>query len=193
VAHDPRSTHPMVTRHGAGVTKPVDRLQLSTTAAPPTLSPVLTSVRSVLTDPHCRHAMEEYEALLSNNTWDLVPQPPGDNVVTDKWIFKHKLKVDGSLNRYKARWVLRMFTQRPGDEDIPTHDDSPVAIQRPITKACACQLQYQVKSFLSSTPCQLQDRLLPNEILIVRNEGEAYEGLKNQLGGGQGRGQGARQ
>jgi hypothetical protein len=79
------------------------------------------------------------------------------------------------------------------DGDIPTHDDSPIAIQRPITRACARQLQYHVKSFFSSTPCQLQDRLLPNEILIVRNEGQAYEGLKNQLGGAQGRGKGAGQ
>jgi hypothetical protein len=58
--------------------------------------------------------MEEYKALLSNSTWDLVPWPPGANVVTGKWIFKHKLKADGSLDRYKARWVLRGFTQRPG-------------------------------------------------------------------------------
>jgi len=35
-------------------------------------------------------------------------------VVTGKWIFKHKFHVDGSLDRYKARWVLRGFTQRPG-------------------------------------------------------------------------------
>ena len=35
-------------------------------------------------------------------------------MVTGKWIFKHKLKADGSLERYKARWVLRGFTQRPG-------------------------------------------------------------------------------
>jgi hypothetical protein len=61
------------------------------------------------------------------------------------------------------------------DEGIPTHDDSPIANQGPITRARAHQLQYQVKSFLSSTPCQLQDRLLPNQILIVRNEGQAYE------------------
>jgi hypothetical protein len=47
--------------------------------------------------------MEEYEALLSNGTRDLVPQPPGANVITDKWIFKHKLKADDSLDRYKAR------------------------------------------------------------------------------------------
>jgi hypothetical protein len=40
--------------------------------------------------------------------------PPGTIVVTGKWIFKHKLKADGTLDRYKARWVLRGFTQRPG-------------------------------------------------------------------------------
>jgi hypothetical protein len=57
---------------------------------------------------------DEYEALLSNNTWDLVPRPPRANVVTDKWIFKHKFKADGSLNRYNAHWVLRGFTQHPG-------------------------------------------------------------------------------
>jgi hypothetical protein len=77
------------------------------------------------------------------------------------------------------------------DEDIPRHDDSPIAIQGPITRACARQLHYQVKSFLSCTSCEHQDRLLPNEIIIVRNEGQAYEGLKNQLGGAQGHGQGA--
>jgi hypothetical protein len=38
------------------------------------------------------------------------------------------------------------------DEGNPTHDDSPVAIQGPITRAHAHQLQYLVKSFLSSTP-----------------------------------------
>jgi hypothetical protein len=58
--------------------------------------------------------MEEYEALLSNSTWDLVPRPLGANIVINKWIFKHKLKADDSLDRYKARWVLRGFTQRPG-------------------------------------------------------------------------------
>jgi hypothetical protein len=35
-------------------------------------------------------------------------------MVTAKWLFRHKLTSDGSLDRYKARWVLRGFTQRPG-------------------------------------------------------------------------------
>jgi hypothetical protein len=35
------------------------------------------------------------------------------NVVTGKWIFKHKFKADGTLERYKTRWVLRGFMHHP--------------------------------------------------------------------------------
>jgi hypothetical protein len=57
---------------------------------------------------------EEYAALIANNTWDLVPHPVGSNVVTSKWIFKHKFNINGTLEWYNARWVLRGFTQQPG-------------------------------------------------------------------------------
>jgi hypothetical protein len=52
----------------------------------------------------------EYDALLAKDTWSLGPRPPGVNLVTKKWIYRHKLLADGSLDRYKARWVLRGFT-----------------------------------------------------------------------------------
>ena len=34
--------------------------------------------------------------------------------MTGKWIWTHKRRADGTLECYKARWVLRGFTQRPG-------------------------------------------------------------------------------
>ena len=99
--------HRMVTRAKLGFRQPA-----LFTAAP--LSPIPKTFRSALADPNWRAAMEEeHAALLRNHTWDLVPRPPRANVVTGKWIFKHKLQADGSLERYKARWVLRGFTQRP--------------------------------------------------------------------------------
>jgi len=56
----------------------------------------------------------EFDALQKNKTWRLVTRPPGSHVVTGKWVFKHKLNPDGSLEHYKARWVVRGFTQRAG-------------------------------------------------------------------------------
>ncbi|WVZ81301.1 LOW QUALITY PROTEIN: hypothetical protein U9M48_028692 [Paspalum notatum var. saurae] len=44
----------------------------------------------------------------------LVPKPVGANVISGKWIFRHKLNRDGSLARYKARWVVRGFKQEHG-------------------------------------------------------------------------------
>jgi hypothetical protein len=117
IHRDPGHVHPMVTRRAAGVLRPVDWLILAaaTSSTPPDASPMPSSVRTALADPHWRCAMEEeYAALLANHTWDLVPHPPGTNVVTGKWLFRHKLTSDGSLHRYKARWVLRGFSHRPG-------------------------------------------------------------------------------
>jgi hypothetical protein len=79
-----------------------------------TLSPVLKSVWAVLADPHWRVAMEEeHITLMSNDTWDLVPHPRGADVVTSKLNFKHKFKANGTLERYKAHWVLCGFMQCP--------------------------------------------------------------------------------
>jgi hypothetical protein len=116
IHRDPRHVHPMVTRRTVGVLRPVNRLILAadTIAAPPDASPVPSSARTTLADPHWRRAMEEYTALPANHTWDLMPCPLGTNVVTSKWLFRHKLTSDGSFDHYKARSVLRGFTQRPG-------------------------------------------------------------------------------
>ena len=106
IHHNPRHVHPMVTRRATGVLCSVDQLILATdtTATPPDLSTVPSSVRTALADPHWRRAMEEeYAALIANHTWVLVPRPPDTNVVTGKWLFHHKLTSDGSLDRYKAR------------------------------------------------------------------------------------------
>uniref|UniRef100_A0A8R7VGW9 Reverse transcriptase Ty1/copia-type domain-containing protein n=1 Tax=Triticum urartu TaxID=4572 RepID=A0A8R7VGW9_TRIUA len=57
---------------------------------------------------------EEYDAPIHNKTWCLVPRPAGVNIVSGKWIYRHKFNADGSLARHKARWVLHGFTQREG-------------------------------------------------------------------------------
>lgn len=54
---------------------------------------------------HWKNAMdEEMEALYKNHTWDLVTRPRDINIIGSKWIFKIKLKEDGTIKRYKARY-----------------------------------------------------------------------------------------
>jgi hypothetical protein len=57
---------------------------------------------------------DEMAAVHGNNTWTLTPRPAGARVITGKWVFKIELNSDGTLNKYKARWVVRGFNQCPG-------------------------------------------------------------------------------
>jgi histone deacetylase 1/2 len=76
---------------------------LSSTGEPYTLT-------ETLSDPNWRHAMEEeYNALLENKTWQLVPPRSNKNVIDCKWVYRIKKKADGSIDRYKARLVAKRF------------------------------------------------------------------------------------
>jgi len=50
---------------------------------------------------------DEIDALKLNNTWKEVDLPPSKKAINSKWVFKVKLKADGSLERYKAKLVVR--------------------------------------------------------------------------------------
>nr|GEX19592.1 hypothetical protein [Tanacetum cinerariifolium] len=78
-----------------------------------TTSPLPRSHVHALRDPHLKEAMlDEYNALISNRTWVLVPRPSSVNVVRSMWLFKHKFKAVGSLSRYKARLVANGRSQQ---------------------------------------------------------------------------------
>jgi hypothetical protein len=77
------------------------------------ISPIPSNAREALHDPNWRRAMEvEFSALQANRTWHLVDKPASAHIIFGKWVFKHKLNPDGSLERYKARWVVHGFNQR---------------------------------------------------------------------------------
>lgn len=73
------------------------------------------TLHEALNSPQWKLAMDdEYQALMRNNTWHLVDQHPGQNIVDCKQVYKVKTKADGSVDRYKARLVAKGFKQRYG-------------------------------------------------------------------------------
>jgi hypothetical protein len=58
--------------------------------------------------------VEEYQSIMKNDVWDIVPRPKGKSVVTSKWISKIKHVANGSIKKYKARFVARGFSQKEG-------------------------------------------------------------------------------
>jgi hypothetical protein len=52
---------------------------------------------------------EEYNSLLENQTWYLVPLPFGRKPVRCKWVYRTNSAADGQINRYKARLVAKGF------------------------------------------------------------------------------------
>jgi hypothetical protein len=53
---------------------------------------------------------QEYNSLIKNDTWSLVKAPKDRKLVGCKWVFKLKLKVDVSIDRYKAKLVAKGYS-----------------------------------------------------------------------------------
>ena len=46
--------------------------------------------------------MEEYNSIMKNGVWEVVPRPKGKSVLTSKWLYKIKHVADGSIEKYTA-------------------------------------------------------------------------------------------
>lgn len=96
-------------RKSTCVSHPPDQYAVS---SPTSMTATLSSIAS----PSCyNQAMEhgcwqqamqkELDALAANQTWDVVQCPPSIKPIGSKWVYSVKLRSDGSLERYKARFV----------------------------------------------------------------------------------------
>jgi Reverse transcriptase (RNA-dependent DNA polymerase) len=66
-------------------------------------------------DPKWEVAMhEELRALDKNRTWELVSLSPGKKVVGCKWVFTLKHNPEGKVERYKARLMVKGYSQTYG-------------------------------------------------------------------------------
>ncbi|XP_048444674.1 uncharacterized protein LOC125479439 [Pyrus x bretschneideri] len=122
--------------------------------------------------PYWKEAIQsEIESIMQNNTWELVNLPPGNKPIGHKWIFKRKLRPDGTIDKYKARLVAKGYRQKEGLDYFDTY--SPVARITSISRnLLSVNLPY-LRGFLSAPASFLgtgdtlkQARVFTNEDVI---------------------------
>lgn len=75
----------------------------------------------------------EVASLEANNTWSLTFLPVHKKPIGYKWVCIIKNKIDGSIERYKARLLTKGFTQR---EDLDTQKPFPQLLKWSLSKLC---------------------------------------------------------
>jgi hypothetical protein len=58
--------------------------------------------------------IEEYQSIMKNKVWEIVPRPKNKDGISSRWLFKTKHAIDGNIEKYKERLVAHGFSHKEG-------------------------------------------------------------------------------
>ncbi|GJZ64368.1 haloacid dehalogenase-like domain-containing protein [Tanacetum coccineum] len=128
----------MVTRAKAGIFKPLERMNCHVT----TTSPLPRSHVHALRDPHWKEAMlDEYNALISNGTWALVPRPANVNVVRSMCVRIWMEYENGSQSKYEC--LLFVTFLKPSYVAVSDVDDTLYPLGSGLSAECTKNIKIE--------------------------------------------------
>lgn len=131
-------------------------------------------------DPKWIAAMQEELSMIEKNqTWELVERPKHQKVIGVKWVFRRKENADGTLNKYKARLVVKGYAQVFGVDYFDTF--APVARQDTTRMLLAIAAQKQWKIHQLDVKSAFLNGFLEEEIYVDQPEGFVVEGQENKV------------
>ncbi|GKE18226.1 retrotransposon protein, putative, ty1-copia subclass [Tanacetum coccineum] len=104
----------------------------------------------------------EIDSILQNHTWEFVDLPPGCKPLGYKWIFKKKMKADGTIDKYKTRLIIKRYRQHEGLDYFDTY--SPVTNNKTIKS-----IKDMLKSKFDMKDMGLADVILGIKIIPTHN------------------------
>ena len=54
--------------------------------------------------------IEEYQSIMKNDVWEVVPRPEKKSIMNSKWIYKMKHAAYGNIEKHKERCVAQAFS-----------------------------------------------------------------------------------
>ena len=130
--------------------------------------------------PYWKEAInDELESILQNHMWELVDLPPGSKPLGYKWIFKKKMKADGSIDKYKARLVINGYKQKEGLDYFDTY--SPVTRISSIRMLIAIAAIHNLEIHQMDVKTTFLNGDLDEEIYMEQPEGFIVPGQEKKV------------
>ncbi|TQE08632.1 hypothetical protein C1H46_005724 [Malus baccata] len=130
--------------------------------------------------PYWKKAIQsEIESIMQNNTWELVNLPPGNKPIGHKWIFKRKLRPDGTIDKYKARLVAKGYRQKEGIDYFETY--SPVARITSIRLLIAIASVYNLEIHQMNVKTAFLNGEIDEEIYMEQPKGFIVKGQEKKV------------
>jgi hypothetical protein len=123
--------------------------------------------------------IEEYQSIIKNDVWEIVPRPKSKDVVSSKWLFKIKHVADGSIEKYKERFVSRGFSQKEGIDYEETF--APVARYTLIRTIIALATKMKWKLHQMDMKTTFLNGVIEEEVYIGKPQGFEVEDRKSHV------------
>ena len=79
---------------------------------------------------------------MSNHTWELVEPLPKVKPISCKWVFKRKLKPDGTIDKHKAHLVAKGYKQKHNVDYFDTYS--------PVTRIATIRILFAIATSTSN-------------------------------------------
>jgi hypothetical protein len=122
---------------------------------------------------------EEYQSIMKNEVWEIVPRPKNKDVVSSRWLFKIKHVVDGSIEKYKAIFVTRGFSHKEGIDYEETF--TPMARYTLIKTIIALAAKMKWKLHQINVKIAFLNGAIEEEVYIEKPQGFEVEDRKSHV------------
>jgi hypothetical protein len=116
---------------------------------------------------------EEYQSIMKNEVWEIAPRLKSKDVVSSRWLFKIKHVVDGSIEKYKERFVVHGFSQKEGIDYEKTF--APVARYTSIKTIIALATKMKWKLHQMDVKKNFLNGVIEEELYIEKPQGFEVE------------------